>query len=159
MDGDPVTGKPLEDDDKPAAPRKTYTELFMQIFPEYLAMGMTYDEFWHGEAWLVSAYRKAHKERMRVAEWERWRQGAYIYDALLRVAPIMRAFGKGKVEPGEYPDEPYPLSAKEARERQERQDQDKYERYIAKMKAASDRELQRRALLAAEKEDDEDGGH
>lgn len=55
------------------------------------------------------------------------------------------ALSKTKVEPGKYPDEPYPLTEKELREREERRERENYERYIAKMEADSERELKRRA--------------
>lgn len=134
MDGDPVTGEPSPfreiDEEKPDT---NYTELFMKVFPEYMAMGMSYEEFWHGHSWLASAYRKAHKNKRAEEEWARWRQGAYIYDALLRVAPVMRAFGKGKVEPGKYPDEPWPLTQKEAQDREEARQKANIERLFAQL--------------------------
>lgn len=118
----------------------------MEVFPYYLAMGMSYHEFWRESPSLVRAYRKAYEIRQRNEEWARHRQGAYIYNALLCVAPVMRAaLSKTKVEPGKYPDEPYPLTEKELREREERRERENYERYIAKMEADSERELKRRA--------------
>jgi hypothetical protein len=155
VDGDPVTGE-LSQDLIP----KTLTEVFLRVFPQYLAMGMSYDEFWRGPASLVKAYREAEELRRQQEEWARWRQGAYFYDALLRVAPVMRAsFGGGKVEPGRYPDEPWPLTEKEARERAEAREKENYERYIAQMELASARELKRRAEAeeAARKEVSEHG--
>lgn len=156
MDGDPVTGE-LSQDQIP----KTFTEVFLRMFPQYLALGMSYDEFWRGPASLVKAYREAEELRRHQEEWARWRQGAYFYDALLRVAPVMRAsFGGGKVEPGRYPDEPWPLTEKEARERAEAREKENYERYIERMELASARELKRRAEAeeTAKKEVSEHGG-
>lgn len=119
-------------------------------------MGMSYDEYWRGPAWLAKAYREAFEEQQRREEWARWRQGMYIYNALLCVAPVIRAFSEN-VKAGEYPDEPYPMTAKEAMEREEAREKERYERYIAKMEAASDRELKRRADEAA-KEAGKNGG-
>ena len=154
MDGDPVTGE-LSQDQIP----KTLTEVFLRVFPQYLAMGMSYDEFWRGPAHLAKAYREAEELRRKQEEWARWRQGAYIYDALLRVAPVMRAsFGSGRAEPGKYPDEPWPLTEKEARERAEAREKENYERYIERMELASARELKRRAAETAKKEVSENGG-
>ena len=143
MDGDPVTGKPSEN----RQPR-SMTELFVAVFPQYLAMGMTYDEFWHKSPMLVKDYREAFEMRMRREEWARWRQGAYVYNALIMVAPVMRAaFGKGRVEPGKYPDEPWPLTEKEAKEREDARRIENYKRYLSRMEAESERELKRRAEL------------
>lgn len=144
MDGDPVDGEPSE----PQEPI-TITEFFIRMFPRYKMMGMTYEEYWRGPAWLARAYREAWEQQEHYKEWERWRQGMYIYDTLLRVAPLLRAFSNGKVDAGEYPNEPYPLTEKEAKSRQEARDKANYEAYIARMEAASNRELKRRAEEAA----------
>lgn len=105
---------------------KTYTEVFIKVFPTFLAMGMTYQQYWNGPSWLTKSYRDAHQIIQRNEEWSRWRKGAYIYDALLCVAPVMRAFGKGHAEPGKYPDEPWPLTENEAREREQRKARERY---------------------------------
>ena len=150
MDGDAVS-QPSDGDGGEPAP-KTYTEVFMKVFPSYIVMGMTYQQFWHGQAWLAKAYRDAYEMQQKNAEWDRWRQGAYFYDALLRVAPVMRAsFSKTKVEPGKYPEEPWPLTAKEAQEREEAKRRRTFERMLAKMNAESERN--------AKKELSENGRH
>ena len=59
----------------------------------------------------------------------------YIYDALLRVAPILRAFAKKGTKPEPYPEEPYPLSVQEIREREERKARRKYLEMRAVMEA------------------------
>ena len=141
MDGDPVEGEPSKAYHKPggsdggetvAAPA-SFTELFMELCPKYMAMGMTYDEFWHRNTCCHRAYRKAFEERRSYDNWKMWMQGAYIYDALLKVSPMMRAsFGKGKApEPGKYPDMPYPITAKEAKEQAEIAQKKNFERMLA----------------------------
>lgn len=137
MDGEPVD-EPSERKSNgggaESSTRKPFTEAFMDVFPQYLAMGMTYDEFWHGHPSLVQSYRRAWVLKREQRNWELWMQGAYIYDALLRVAPVMRAaFGKGRVEPGKYPEQPYPLSEKEARDREEAKRKAAFERALARM--------------------------
>jgi hypothetical protein len=120
-------------------------------------MGMTYDQFWNSNTKIHKAYREAYEARQRTDEWSRWRQGLYIYDALLCVAPVMRAaFSKSKVEPGKYPEEPWPISEKEVREREVAAEKDTFERLLANMNATSERELKRRAE-EAEKEARSDG--
>lgn len=111
-----------------------------------MLMGMTYDEFWHSPTVVHQAYRKAWKLRQRADEWDRWRRGMYVYDALLRVAPVMRAsFSKQRVEPGEYPEEPYPLTIAEARERDERKRLQNMERFFKQLETESEQERARRA--------------
>lgn len=146
MDGDPVTGEPSQ-----PLPRKTMAEIFYEHLPYYLAIGMSADEYWNGSPSLVVAYRNAHEIMERRNEWARWRQGAYFYDALLKVAPVMRAaFGKGKVEPGKYPTEPWPVTEKDAREREERQERENYERFVAQLEA--DHMMEKRKAESAKKE-------
>lgn len=154
MDGDSVTEK-LSEKYKNIS---TITEAFIYIFPQYLLMGMSYDEFWNGPAILAKAYREAHEQRQRQEEWGRWRMGAYIYDAMLRVAPVFRQTGKA-VEPGKYPDEPWPLTQKEYEEREVAREKQRYEQYIANMRAKSDYELSKRAKQSYSEEVSENGGN
>lgn len=110
-----------------------------------MAMGMSYSEFWHCNTKVHKAYRLAWKQNREYRNWEMWWQGGYIYEALLKVAPVMRAaFGKGKVEPGKYSEEPYPLSSREAEERQEAQRRQKMERMLEVFKRESAENLRKR---------------
>ena len=85
-DGDGLIGpEPSEPQDQ-----KSLAELFREVFPYYLAMGMTYDEFWRGDPTLVRDYRKARDIRMRQDEWARHRQGQYVFAALMAVDPTPR---------------------------------------------------------------------
>ena len=150
MDGNSVEEKPSQDqthsgggDDENSAPT-SYTELFMSVFPSYMVMGMTYEQFWHGPAWLAKAYRDAYEIKKRNEEWSRWRQGAYFYDALRRVAPVMRAaFGKGRVKAEKYPDLPWPLTEKEAIEREEAEKRQRFERFMAMLNKESEDTLKK----------------
>lgn len=156
MDGEPVTGEPSEQNEgggNGEVAAASYTELFDLVFPNYMAMGMSYEEFWRGPSILARYYRKTYEIRRKEEEWQRWRQGAYFYDALLRVAPVMRAaFGKGKVEPGKYPEEPWPLTQKEADEREQKRELENTKRFIARLEAESERNLRKM------KEASENGG-
>lgn len=126
------------------------------MFPKYMALGMTYDEFWEGPAWLVRSYREAAELKRAQRNWEMWMQAAYIYDTLLRVSPVFRPFGKGEVKPADFMEAPYPLTEKEAREREEARERKNFFEYLARMEADSERELKRRAEQA-KKEVSKDG--
>lgn len=121
MDGDPVTGEPSDSDSKKTAlSATTLAEIFTQLCPHYIALGMTYDEFWHKNTKVHKAYREAWKLRVHHRNWEMWWMGSYVYEALLDVAPVMRAaLSKSKVEPGKYSTEPHPLTEQEAIEQEE----------------------------------------
>ena len=118
--------------------------MFREAFPYYLVMGMTYDEFWHGEPSLVRDYRKAWDIKQHNEEYARWRQGMYTYIALLNASPLFRPFAKGEVKPGEYPSEPLPLNDKEAQDQERRREEKNFKEYLAQMEAQSARNLKLR---------------
>lgn len=136
MDGDSVEEEPSEP--------KRLVDIFREVFPYYLAMGMSYNEFWYGDPTLVRDYRKAWEIRQHNEEWARWRNGMYFYDALLKVSPVLRAFAKGKVEPGKYPERPYPLTEKEAKEQERQREEENFKEYLRRMEAESERNLKLR---------------
>ena len=107
-------------------------------------MGMSYNEFWYGDPTLVRDYRKAWEIRQHNEEWARWRNGMYFYDALLKVSPVLRAFAKGNVEPGKYPERPYPLTEKEAKEQERQREEENFKEYLRRMEAESERNLKLR---------------
>lgn len=96
------------------APLKTYTEKFNELFPYYLSIGMTEEQYWDKDNQLVISYRKADELRMARKNQEMWLQGAYIYDALCRVSPILHAFAKKGTKPTPYLSEAYALTEKQA---------------------------------------------
>lgn len=102
-----------------AAPLKTYTEKFNEMFPYYLSIGMTEEQYWDKDSCLVIAYRKADELRLARKNQELWLQGAYFYDALYLVSPVLRAFAKKNAKPAPYLAEPYALTEKQAELAQE----------------------------------------
>lgn len=142
MDGDPVTGEPSKG--KAAAASVTFTDVFVKLCPQYMAMGMSYHDYWHSNSSAHVAYREAYELRMKQEEWSRWRMGAYMYNTLALVSPLFRAFGKGHVEAGKYPEEPWPLTQKEADEREEAKRRLRFEQYLAHMNLESELEQAKR---------------
>lgn len=108
----------------------SYTEQFYEHFPFYLAIGMTYDQYWNDDCQLVKYYRKAHKLKNEQKNQELWLQGMYIYEALCNVSPVLHAFAKRGTRPLPYPEKPYPLT-KEGN-KQEKEIQEKVNRQKAK---------------------------
>lgn len=155
MDGDAVKS---EEPSKETTPQNL-TELFHKVFPYYMSIGMTYDEFWRGPVWLVKAYREAYILKTRHEEWARWRSGMYVYNALLCVAPVMRAaLSKTPVEPGKYIDEPLPITEKEAKEREEARERANFFAYVKRMEEESEKVLKKRQETKA-LEVNVDGGY
>jgi len=93
-------------------PNKTYTEIFEELCPLFLSMGMTYQEYWDGNNELPSLYLKKFKIEQERANEQAWLMGLYIYDTICNLAPIFRPFSK-KVNIKPYRKEPFSTKAKD----------------------------------------------
>lgn len=72
---------------------------------------MSYDEYWNGDNELCKYYHKAEEIRRERRNEELWLQGAYVYEALINVAPALRAFSKSKPQP--YRKKPYAITQRQ----------------------------------------------
>lgn len=81
--------------------------MFEEAFPYYLAMGMTYEQYWEGDSDLVRFYRKAQEIRRDEMNRQAWLQGMYVYEAIADIAPILHAFAKKGTKARKYSDKPY----------------------------------------------------
>ena len=108
-------------------PHETLTECFERLCPYSISLGMTWDQYWHGDPMMVKAYRKAEKLRMERMNYEHWLQGLYVYDALTKVSPLFRDLGKRSSEP--YPEEPYDIFGEKPKE-EEMTDQEKLDQSV-----------------------------
>lgn len=107
----------------------SYVDTFNQCLPFYLSIGMTYEQFWHGDCTLVIPYRKAFEMKQDRENQRIWLQGRYIYDALCAASPLFRFSMKGgKIEALPYVEEPYPRTEKQYREMQERKEKEQMEK-------------------------------
>lgn len=52
------------------------------MFPYYLSLGMSYDEYWMKEPSLVRAYREAEIFRQEQYNYNAWLQGLYVHRAV-----------------------------------------------------------------------------
>ena len=91
----------------------TYTERFYEQFPYYLAIGMTYEQYWDGDPALAKYYRKADEIKLERANQQMWLQGMYIYEAICDASPILQAFAKRGTKPHPYAEKPYALTEKQ----------------------------------------------
>lgn len=80
---------------------------------------MTYDQYWNSDCLLVKYYREAFEIKNKRQNEVLWLQGAYIYDALCAVSPVLHAFAKTGTKPQPYLDKPYPLTKKETEDNEE----------------------------------------
>ena len=116
-----------------SAPSFTYTEKFYELFPYYLSIGMTYEQYWNGDCTLVKYYRKADEIRKERVNEELWLQGLYVYEAICDVSPILHAFAKKGTKPQPYSEKPYAITEtqhKRAEEEKERKRVEKAKRFM-----------------------------
>ena len=97
------------------SPFLTYTEQFHEVFPYYLSIGMTYEQFWDDDPYLAKYYRQADELRIERKNQELWLQGLYVYEAMCDVAPIMHAMAKKGTKARPYPEQPYAITEKQRR--------------------------------------------
>lgn len=110
------------------APLHSYREKFEELFPYYLSLGMTEEQYWDRDCRLVIAYRKAAELRTSRKNQEMWLQGAYIYEALTRASPLLHAFAKKGTKPAPYLAEPFAITEKQAEYQQEEKDKKTYDK-------------------------------
>lgn len=99
------------------------------MFPEYLMIGMTPEQYWDGEVGLLSAYLKAFRMRMEHESQDRdiraWLIGRYVREALSSVALLVNGFVPKNVQPAAYPAQPFSIQEETAaREEARRQAED-----------------------------------
>ena len=119
---------------------QSFSNVFEQLCPYYMSIGMSYDEFWNGDVDMVKAYRKANELRDRRRNQDLWLQGRYFYDALCAASPLYRfTMKKGVIKPEPYTQEPYPVTYAELREKEEREAKAREERLKAEFTAFVER--------------------
>ena len=97
-------------------------ELFDKMFPEYLAMGMTYEQFWKQDCSLVIAYRKAYRIRQEEINRNAWLNGLYIFKALQTAPVTVNGFAPKGYTPEPYPSKPFDFAPQMEKTAQERLD-------------------------------------
>lgn len=70
---------------------------------------MTYEQYWHGNVWMVEAFREADKLKQKRKNQELWLQGMYVYEAICDASPILRDFAKKGTKAVPYRDKPYEI--------------------------------------------------
>lgn len=83
-----------------------------ELCPQAMALGMSLDEYWHGEPNNINYYVKADEVRNHKLNHQLWLQGAYIYYALCSVSPMFNSLAKDH-KPKPYLNEPFSMSKEE----------------------------------------------
>ena len=94
--------------------RKTETEIFEEAFPFYLAIGMSYAEYWEGDPKLAQYFRKAYLIKQEEINNNAWLQGLYIYDAISTA--LYNALRGKNTTAKTYTEKPYNFNNKEKTE-------------------------------------------
>lgn len=85
------------------------------MFPYYISIGMTDEQYWERDPYLIQTYRKAHELRIEQRNQEMYVQGLYNYDAF---RAVIEAFswglgGRKGSRPAPYREHPISLTAHE----------------------------------------------
>lgn len=74
---------------------------------------MSLEDYWDHDPALVKYYREADRIIRDRANYEKWLQGLYFYEALCDASPVLHSFSGKGVKPLPYPEKPYPLTSKQ----------------------------------------------
>lgn len=83
------------------------TDFFNKVCSIYIAMGMSYDQFWRDDPTITIFYRKANIEKQKILKWNNLEKGMYTYEALCKVSPVLHAFAKNGTKPLPFSKKPY----------------------------------------------------
>lgn len=90
-------------------------ETFRKLCPEYLHYGMTWDDYWHGDPWMVVYYAQMHRLQIQQRNEELWWQGFYNYVAFSTV--LANAFASKGAVPKKYLEKPIDILPKTEEEK------------------------------------------
>ena len=93
------------------------------MFPYYLSYGMTAEQYWSGDPWLVVAYREAHRLKTEQENFNAWLYGFYNYNAFSVVQYNVNRDPKKGQKAKDYFKEPIritPLTEREKAEKAEK---------------------------------------
>lgn len=100
-----------------STPQKELYEVFEELCPYALSIGMTLQEYWEEDLHLFDYYVKAEEIRQKKLNTQLWLQGLYVYQAIGNLSPVLNGFSKEhKARP--YLKEPIALTKEEEIERE-----------------------------------------
>ena len=95
----------------PSSEQRTFSEVFRDVFPWYMAIGMSYDEFWHQDPYLAVYHREAHELKRDEENQKLWLNGLYTFTAISTALSNIHFDGK-KHKVNNYLQEPIPIRPK-----------------------------------------------
>jgi len=104
-DGDQVT------EEEPSSKNRPFSDVFREVFPWYMAIGMSYDQFWNQDPYLAVYYREMHEFKRDEENQKQWWQGLYTYIAISTALSNIHLDGK-KHKINQYLQEPLRIRPK-----------------------------------------------
>lgn len=98
----------------------TYTEIFREALPNYIALGMSYDEFYRADPMLAKYYRKADEIRLQRNNFEYWLQAKYFDEVL--ATELSNLFLKKGAKPRMFRNQPYDFNALDEEEKKRKEE-------------------------------------
>lgn len=117
-------GSELGEEPKPTSLKAYFDELCGYA----ISIGMTYKEFWEDDIDILLYYVKAEETRQKKRNNEMWLQGAYIYQAIGALAPVLNGMTK-EHRASPYLKQPFAITEEERIE----QENQKLKRFVAYM--------------------------
>ena len=95
MEGQEVSSSPSKEID--------YCERLDKLCEYYMAMGVSFEEFWYGDYCRLKYYEQAYFNQLQRRDYDQWLLGAYFYRAI----SVALAQGFGGNQRVEYPKQPF----------------------------------------------------
>jgi len=111
-----------------------------RLCPYFMAMGMSYHEFWHGDYTQWKYLEEANRLKKERDNEMLWLQGAYVHEAFATV--MANAFAEKGSQPVHYLEEPWritPMTEEEKRAKEEADKQKMIKEFRAALNAVGDR--------------------
>ena len=111
------------------------SKIFEENCPFFLAIGMSYEQYWEQDPTIAKYYLKAYKIQEEKIEWLLWKLGVYGYEALCDVSPVLHAFAKKGTKPLPFTDKPLFIKNDEQETVEERKKREEQEAENERLKA------------------------
>ena len=118
----------ISEEEKSRVEHTSYTKTFEDMCPIFMSYGMSYRDYWYGDAYEVQFYRDSYRLKVQQQDENNWMQGMYVYEAIIDCSPILHPFSKKCAKPLQYSEKPYlydkisdEFKTKEQKEKEEEQ--------------------------------------
>ena len=112
---------------------RTNEELYATMFPYYLSLGCSYNEFWYESPWVAAAYLEAELYRREQVNHDLWLQGLYFSNAVNTA--LANAFWDHKgIKPDGYLKYPIAFTEREKADEAERKRQEALDWFMQNQK-------------------------